>query len=65
MEITDPLHAYIPFQLAVNSSQARIDCKDRILLTFEQILQTISLHVMDIHAVNIFNRINISNNKES
>ena len=25
MEITDPLHAYIPFQLAVNSSQAQND----------------------------------------
>jgi len=25
VEITDPLHAYIPFQLAVNSSQAQND----------------------------------------
>ena len=36
--INHALHAYIPFQLAVNSSQARINYKDKILLPFEQIL---------------------------
>ena len=39
MEITDPLHAYIPFQLAVNSSQAQNDIS-KLRIYFEKTNET-------------------------
>ena len=57
MEITDPLHAYIPFQLAVNSSQAPYDLKPEMSAyeVKDKLVEAIKTQKFDFIVVNYAN----------